>query len=166
MSAIKTLLESDLSEPSQPGGTLTIYVYPTDDVSFDDLADGNPYIILMPDMFASTIQEKRITQVDWERDWGIDILVILDQEVMPTADHRDMAADWIKAIQIVLVANPTLNGTVDHIIQFDNNVFSESFNGRVDWYTEGNTQPASYGGATMTLRVAEWFSFAETVGVE
>lgn len=69
------------------------------------------------------------------------------------------------AVADIILAQPTLNGTVEHIIQGEGGQFMFSRDGFYDWYTQSTRNPDSYWGIGFRFQVEQAYSFAETVGV-
>jgi hypothetical protein len=169
--AVKDLLAAGLvgaNLPSQPAGTLTIYNSPEDD---DPTGIGPitlasfPTIIVQKGLYAETDTWRRYTQAEVYYQWWVEIIVYLAEEKLPSWEAQKLVEDWQTAVADVILAQPTLNGTVEHIIQGEGGQFMFSRDGFYDWYTQSTRNPDSYWGIGFRFQVEQAYSFAETVGV-
>ena len=166
--AVKDLLEANLVKPSQPSGTLTVYNSPDDDnpagagpITLTEF----PTIIVQKGLYGETDSWRRHTQVEVMYQWWVEIIVYLAKEKLPAWEAQKLVEDWQTAVADVILAEPTLNGTVEHIIQGENGQFMFSRDGFYDWYTQTTRNPDSYWGIGFRFQVEQAYSFAETVGV-
>ena len=84
---------------------------------------------------------------------------------LPDWKAQKLVEDWQTAVANVILAQPTLNGTVEHIIQGDGGQFLYSRDGYYDWYTQDTSNATSYWGIGFRMQVEMDYSFAEIVGV-
>jgi len=166
--AVKDLLEANLVKPSQPSGTLTVYNSPDDDnpagagpITLTEF----PAIIVQKGLYGETDTWRRYTQAEVFYQWWVEIIVYLAKEKLPAWEAQKLVEDWQTAVADVILAEPTLNGTVEHIIQGENGQFMFSRDGFYDWYTQSTRNPDSYWGIGFRFQVEQAYSFAETVGV-
>jgi hypothetical protein len=169
--AVKDLLAAGLvgaNLPSQPAGTLTIYNSPEDD---DPAGIGPivltefPTIIVQKGLYAETDTWRRHTQAETMYQWWLEIIVYLAEEKLPSWEAQKLVEDWQTAVANVILAQPTLNGTIEHIIQGEGGQFMFSRDGFFDWYTQSTRNPDSYWGIGFRMQVEMTYDFAEIVGV-
>ena len=165
--AVKSLLLANLVQPSEPDGDLAIFNSPEDDNP--DLGpirlESFPTIIVQKGLYGETDTWQRVTQIEDRYQWWLEIIVYLAEEKLPSWQAQKLVEDWQTAVANVLLAEPTLNGTIEHIIQGDNREFMYSRDGFFDWFTQDSRNPDSYWGIGFRMQVAQAYSYAENVGV-
>jgi hypothetical protein len=166
--AAKDLIVANIVKPSLPAGSLTVYNSPED----DDPAGAGPIvltafptIIVQKGLYGDTDSWRRKTQVTTEYIWWLEIIAYLAEEKLPSWQAQKLAEDWQNALANVFLAQPTISGTVDHIVQADGGEFMYTRDGYYDWYTQSTQNPTSYWGVGLRMQVAQDYSFAEVVGV-
>lgn len=166
--AVKDLLVGNIVQPTEPVGTLTVYNSPDD----DDPAGAGPItletfptIVVQKGLYADTDPWHRRTQAEVSYVWWLEIACYLAVEELPSWQSQKLVEDWQTAVADVILAQPTLNGTVEHIVQGDNGEFMFSRDGYFDWYRQDGGTPDSYWGIGFRMQVSQEYPFAETVGV-
>ena len=166
--AVKDLIVANIVQPGEPSGTLLVYNAPDD---LNPLGEGPvtletfPTIVVQKALYAEVDNWKRFTQVDVRYIWTLEITAYLTQEKLPNWEAQKLLEDWQTAIANVILAQPTLNGTVEEIITEDNGDFMFSRDGYYDWYRQDANTPDSYWGISFWMQVAQNYPYAETVGV-
>ena len=116
--AVKSLLLANLVQPSEPDGDLAIFNSPEDDNP--DLGpirlESFPTIIVQKGLYGETDTWQRVTQIEDRYQWWLEIIVYLAEEKLPSWQAQKLVEDWQTAEANVLLAEPTLNGTIKHII--------------------------------------------------
>ena len=169
--AVKDLLIAGLvgtALPSQPAGTLTVYNSPDDDNPAGAgpivLVDF-PTIVVQKGLYGETDPWRRVTQAHVNYIWWLEIIVYLAEEKLPSWQAQKLVEDWQTAVADIILAQPTLNGTVENIIQTDGGDFMFSRDGYFDWYTQSTRNPDSYWGIGFRFQVVQEYPFVETVGI-
>lgn len=169
--AMKDLLIAGLvgaALPSLPSGTLVVYNSPDDDNPAGEgpiTLDTFPTIIVQKGLYAEVDTWRRVTQSEVLYQWWLEIIVFLAEEKLPDWQAQKLVEDWQTAVANIILSQPTLNGTVEHIIQGDGGQFLYSRDGYYDWYTQDTANATSYWGIGFRMQVEQSYSFVETVGV-
>ncbi len=166
--AMKDLLLANLVVPSEPDGDLTVYNSPDDDdpTLGPITLNSFPTIIVQKGLYAEVDTWRRHTQAEVMYQWWLEIIVFLAEEKLPDWQAQKLVEDWQTAVANVILAQPTLNGTIEHIIQGDGGQFLYSRDGYYDWYTQDTANATSYWGIGFRMQVEMDYSFVETVGVQ
>jgi hypothetical protein len=162
--AVKTMLENDLVQPVLPAGTLTVYAYP-EDGSDEIKITTFPTIVVKKGVYDESDSWRRVTQSILHFPWWLEIIVFLSKSKLPDWQAQQLSEDWEHALATLLIQQPTLNGTIAHIIQGEGGEFLYFREGFWDWYTEDTRNPDSYWGVGVRMQVVQSYDYAETVGV-
>lgn len=166
--AVKDLIVANLVKPSLPSGDLLVYNAPDD---LDPAGEGPvtletfPTVVVQKGLYAEVDNWKRLTQAEVQYVWWLEIIVYLAQEELPSWEAQKLVEDWQTAMANVILAQPTLNGTVEEILTADNGDFMYSRDGFYDWFRQDTATPDSYWGIGFRMQVAQNYPFAENVGV-
>ena len=166
--AMKELLLTELVQPAEPVGTLIVYNSPDDDdpdgagpITLETF----PTIVVQKGLYADVNPWRRKTQSWVHYVWWLEIIAYLQQEMWPDWQAQKLVEDWQTAIADVILANPTLKGTVEEIETADNGDFLFSRDGYFDWYRQDINTPDSYWGIGFRMQVVQEYPFAENLGV-
>lgn len=166
--AAKDLIVANLVKPTLPSGDLLVYNAPDD---LDPSGEGPvtletfPTVIVQKGLYGEVDNWQRVTQAEVRYLWWLEIIVYLAEEKLPSWEAQKLVEDWQTAVADVILAQPTLNGTVEEIVTEDNGNFMYTRDGFYDWYRQDTATPDSYWGIGFRMQVAQEYPFAETVGV-
>jgi hypothetical protein len=104
-------------------------------------------------LYAETDTWRRYTQAEVYYQWWVEIIVYLAEEKLPSWEAQKLVEDWQTAVADVILAQPTLNGTVEHIIQGEGGQFMFSRDGFYDWYTQSTRNPDSIGALALDSKL-------------
>jgi hypothetical protein len=162
LEAVRDILEA-ITPPATPAGDLIVLVSP-DDEPFT--IESFPTIIIEHDYWEEDVYT-RYTQADNRATWTLKVSVFLGEKDLPDYEIDTIVRPWHNPIRAALITNPTLNGTVEHYgnVQDDSGEAIRARTQFLHWYNQPDEEPLSYWGIELVMRVTQSVAYAETVGI-
>lgn len=160
---VKTIFQDELVQPFAPEGDLDIWILPEDEQAEEnnEIPDSYPAILIQKAVYEVEDSWRRITQVDLDYVWTLEIVVLLAQSRLPDSDAQKLVEEWQTAVMNVIASNPTMRNAIEQIVQEDDGTFVRSRDGYYDKYVQQTTNPDSHWGIGFRMRVVQRYEYAE-----